>query len=76
MSKKITSTKPVTKAEALRMLAEHMRNPNLTANELLRLINLQSKICGWNKEEEPTEETNVDKLVEAIESRRKQAPRV
>jgi len=76
MSRKQKESRLVTKAEALRMLAEHMRNPNLTANELLRLINLQSKICGWNKEQEPTEETNVDKLVEAIESRRKQAPRV
>ena len=71
MSKKKKEIKLVTKAEALHMLAKHMRNPNLTANELLKLINLQSKICGWNNEEEASDETNMDKLVTDIERRRK-----
>ena len=42
----------VSKAEALEMLTKFMRNPKLTANELLKLIAIKSAIFGWDKEDE------------------------
>jgi hypothetical protein len=70
---KTPSTTLVTKEEALRMLAKHIRKPNVTANELLKLIGLQSKIAGWDKSDAPTDEGNLDRLVTEIEKRRKSA---
>jgi hypothetical protein len=43
----------VTKAEAQQILANFMRDPKLTANGLLKLIKIQSKL-GWDKDEPQT----------------------
>lgn len=71
---KTEPTGPITKAEALAMIAKQLRNPGLEVNHLLKLVALQAKIAGWDKKEDkPTEETNINKLVRELERKRKES---
>ena len=63
----------VTKSEALRLISTHLRKKDLEVGQLIKLVALQAKIAGWDKSKEPTNEANIDKLVAAVERRRKAA---
>ncbi len=66
------ATANVSKNEALKLLSRHLRRTN-DSSELVKLLGLYSKLTGWDKEEEdpPGEEMSLDKLVTAVERRRK-----
>jgi hypothetical protein len=61
----------VTKAEAMQIISRHLRKKDLDVGQLIKLVALQAKIAGWSNEKEPTDETNLDKLITEIERRRK-----
>ena len=73
MARKAQPTGPITKAEALELLSKQLRNPGLEVNQLIKIVNLQAKIAGWDKEDKPTEETNVNTLVREFERKQKEA---
>lgn len=62
----------VSKSEALKLLSRHLRKSYDSA-EVVKLLSLYSKLSGWDKEEEAeSEEVSLDKLVAAVEKKRKQ----
>lgn len=63
----------VSKAEALKLLSRRLRKPTIEDSDLKGLLLIYSKLSGWDKEEEdPEEEVSLDKLVAAVEKKRKQ----
>jgi hypothetical protein len=75
MSKKATipTEKPITKQDAMVLLSDQLRNPKLDSELFVKVLTLYSKICGWDKEKEPSpdEALTFDQQVAAIEKKRK-----
>lgn len=66
-----TARPNISKSEALKQLSRFMRNAK-DATEYCKLLSLYSKLSGWDEEEEePGEEVSLDKLVAAMEKKRK-----
>ncbi len=63
----------VSKSEALKLLSRHLRKPTIDSAELVKVLSLYSKLAGWNKDEEtdPGDEVSLDRLVAAVEKKRK-----
>ena len=65
----------ITKREALRLLSVQLRKPRIDGAEFCKVLALYSKLSGWDEEDSPNpgdEEVNLDKLVAAMEKKRKQ----
>jgi hypothetical protein len=62
----------VTKKEAQELLSQHLRRNALEPETLVKLLGVYSKLAGWEKEaKEPDESMSLDKLVAAVEQKRK-----
>jgi hypothetical protein len=62
----------VSKKEALELLSQHLRRTALEPETLVKLLGVYSKLSGWEKkDEEPDEAMSLDKLVAAVEQKRK-----
>lgn len=64
----------VTKADALRLLSDQLRKRGVKSEEFIKVLSLYSKLQGWDKDDEPRtpcEEVSLDKLVAAIEKKRR-----
>lgn len=65
----------VSKEEALKLLSKHLRKPAIDSAELVKLLSVYSKLSGWDKEDDPKDPegtVNLDKLVAAIEKKRRE----
>lgn len=63
----------VSKKEAQELMSYHMRKTGLEPETLVKLMGVYAKLAGWEKEKEtdPGEEMSMDKLVAAVEKKRK-----
>ena len=73
MSKEKRKEELLTKEEALHLLSAQMRRSNIKSDELLKVVTLYSKICGWFDEPAPSkpEPTLEELIIEAEKKRRK-----
>jgi hypothetical protein len=67
----------VSKKEALELLSEQMRRPNLPANQIIRLTVAYAKLSGWamrpsQSNFDRTEEPTIDAQVREAERKKKQ----
>lgn len=62
----------VSKKEALELLSAHLRRNSIESDMLVKLIGMYSKLAGWEEDKEkPEEGLSLDKLVTALEKKRK-----
>lgn len=69
----INNTNPiVSKQEAMELLSKHLRKTE-DPTVVVKLLGTYSKIAGWDVEPDADDEIPLDKLVAAVEKKRKQA---
>lgn len=63
----------VSKKEALELMSRHLRKNTLDPETLVKLMGVYAKLAGWEKDkkDEPDQEISMDKLVTALEKKRK-----
>ena len=73
MSKRKEEPQLLTRQEALELLSAQLRRSDIKSDELLKVITLYSKICGWFDEPAPSkpEPTLEELIIEAEKKRRK-----
>lgn len=73
MKKANTIEKVLSKQEALELLSAQLRRSDIESEPFLKIMQLYSKIAGWDKEPtpKPKPEPSLDELVTAIERERK-----
>lgn len=65
------SNRLLTKPEALEILSVHLRNPKIEPGAMLKLMTIYADLQGWDNEEAPSAEVDIDKLAAEIERQRK-----
>jgi hypothetical protein len=62
----------LSKADALQMLTRRLHKAGTDDATFAKLLSLYAKLAGWDKEEDdPSEEVSLDKLIVAMEKKRK-----
>lgn len=63
----------VSKKEAMELLSQHLRRTSVEPDMLVKLLAMYSKLAGWeeDKGKNPDEGMSLDKLVTALEKKRK-----
>ena len=64
----------LTKRTALELLSEQIRKPDIDAAGLIKCLNVYGKLAGWFDEQSSpsSDRDSIDKLVSAVEAKRKQ----
>lgn len=63
----------VSRTEAQELVSYHLRKQNIEPEMLVKLLGVYAKLSGWDKqkEQEPDAEVDINRLVSAIEKKRK-----
>jgi hypothetical protein len=71
--KKKTPSQIVSKEEALELISDQLRRPEIEDASMVKLMTLYSKLSGWENVEpsQPEETVDMKKLIAAVEKRRK-----